>query len=67
MVEVNYSWEDDHVAGVSQIKCDCGHIDKYVNTVSDESTWTCDKCGRKIKFIWKGMEEELLNGPTKTA
>lgn len=65
MVSVHYSWQDDGVAGVREITCNCGYVDKYADTVHGGSTWTCSKCGRKIKFVWKGMEEVEVNGPTK--
>lgn len=57
-IKVVFTWEDSKSAGVKYIKCECGCIEDYGDRdilVNHGETWTCPKCGLKIKWMWKGM------------
>ena len=60
MVDINYDWEDDGCAEIDYIRCDCGFNDEEAEVVVDGEEWECPKCGKKIKFIWKGMTHEEI-------
>jgi DNA-directed RNA polymerase subunit RPC12/RpoP len=68
-VKVVFLWEDEGCAGVYLILCDCGY--EYVDRpesfeslhAEDGGEWRCPKCGKKIRWVWKGMDfEEVSDG-----
>jgi len=63
MVEYYFWWEDGGDGSVAWIKCNCGYYQEWEHTrfvVSDGETWTCPKCGKKYKFVWKGIVMEEI-------
>jgi transposase-like protein len=66
---VGYLWEDEGIAGVSIIECDCGyHYDAkkddfivHGDDGRENSRWKCPKCQRTIQFKWGGMMYNIIS------
>lgn len=54
-MDISYNWQDDECAEVSSLKCDCGNVIIEKEVAYDNKTVECGKCGRKYKFVWRGL------------